>query len=122
MRASGKHPDHNVFPSVLKSCTGLMDFKLGESVHGSIIRLGVDADLYTESTLGKWWCYSAATERYGYVHNGMCEEALRTVREIGKTNLMPDSFTLSSILPIFAEYVDISRGKEIHGMACLMKV
>ncbi|KAI3976596.1 hypothetical protein MKX01_008454 [Papaver californicum] len=51
----------------------------------------------------------------GYVHNGMCEEALRTVREIGKANLMPDSFTLSSILPIFADYVDISKGKEIHG-------
>ncbi|RZC61457.1 hypothetical protein C5167_023218 [Papaver somniferum] len=54
-------------------------------------------------------------ERYGYVHNGMCEEALRTVREIWRANLMPDSFTLSSILPIFAEYVDISRGNEIHG-------
>ncbi|XP_026380708.1 putative pentatricopeptide repeat-containing protein At3g23330 isoform X2 [Papaver somniferum] len=51
----------------------------------------------------------------GYVHNGMCEEALRTVRNIGRANLMPDSFTLSSILPIFAKYVDISRGKEIHG-------
>ncbi|RZC61363.1 hypothetical protein C5167_023152 [Papaver somniferum] len=35
MRALGEHPDHNVFPSVLKSCTGLMDFKLGEAVHGS---------------------------------------------------------------------------------------
>ncbi|XP_026386923.1 putative pentatricopeptide repeat-containing protein At3g23330 [Papaver somniferum] len=207
MRASGKHPDHNVFPSVLKSCTGLMDFKLGESVHGSIIRLGVDADLYTGNALMNMYSkfqsmdegfdsqrfssgsvdlvYEKIPERNfersldsevdiekdphprslkvlgknqnqllvsggvtprrrrdmvyiesvkkvfdmmphkdivswntviaGYVHNGMCEEALRTVREIGKTNLMPDSFTLSSILPIFAEYVDISRGKEIHG-------
>ncbi|KAI3858754.1 hypothetical protein MKX03_033707 [Papaver bracteatum] len=207
MRASGKHPDHNVFPSVLKSCTGLMDFKLGESVHGCIIRLGVDADFYTGNALMNMYCkfqsmdegfnsqrfgsgnvdlvYEKIPERNfersldsemdvekgphprslkflgknenqllvtggvtprqrkdmvymesvkkvfdmmpckdivswntviaGYVHNGMCEEALRTVREIGKANVMPDSFTLSSVLPIFAEYVDLSRGKEIHG-------
>ncbi|KAI3848921.1 hypothetical protein MKW98_014455 [Papaver atlanticum] len=191
MRALGKHPDHNVFPSVLKSCTSLMDFKLGESVHGCIVKLGVDADLYTGNALMNmfsFWSVDLVYEKIperklrnfdcnldakddmekdphprslkvlgknqnqllvtggvfprrrrdmvyiesvkkvfdvmpvswntviaGYVHNGMCEETLRTVREIGKANLMPDSFTLSSILPIFAEYVDISRGKEIHG-------
>ncbi|MCL7028366.1 hypothetical protein MKW94_013491 [Papaver nudicaule] len=144
-----------------------MDFKLGESVHGCIIRLGVDVDLYTGNALMNMYCkFQSITEDVvsfgnahevfekiperkfgnadmvylgsvkkvfdmmphkdivswntviaGYVHNGMCEEALRTVRDIGKSNLMPDSFTLSSILPVFAEYVDVSRGKEIHGYA-----
>ncbi|MCI23439.1 pentatricopeptide repeat-containing protein, partial [Trifolium medium] len=52
----------------------------------------------------------------GYVQNGMYVEALDMVREMGKNgNLKPDSFTLSSILPIFAEHVDVYRGKEIHG-------
>ncbi|WJX54396.1 Putative pentatricopeptide repeat-containing protein [Trifolium repens] len=52
----------------------------------------------------------------GYAQNGMYVEALDMVREMGKNgNLKPDSFTLSSILPIFAEHVDVYRGKEIHG-------
>ncbi|KAI3905256.1 hypothetical protein MKW92_029072 [Papaver armeniacum] len=175
MRASGKHPDHNVFPSVLKSCTGLMDFKLGESVHGCIIRLGVDADLYTGNALMNMYCkFQSIDEGFGSqrsssgnvdsvyekiperkfgnfdcnldvkedIEKGPHPRSLKVLGknqnqllvtggvtpgrrdmvymekrlgEIGKANLMPDSFTLSSILPIFAEYVDIFRGKEIHG-------
>ncbi|KAA8521468.1 hypothetical protein F0562_012141 [Nyssa sinensis] len=251
MRASGTCPDHNVFPSVLKSCTLLMDMRFGESVHGCIIRLGMDFDLYTGNALmnmysklqtldvnggrrfraakvldkssksrkvdeykevagdgrmlyscmsseiqtGSGDSYSISNElnqefgkqivgidptvnskqmRYllpqnntgsevfdcshwiyndlsmkkgdkgslqmdsvikvfemmpkrdivswntviaGNAQNGMYEEALMMVREMGDANLKPDSFTLSSILPIFAEYVDVLKGKEIHGYA-----
>ena len=53
----------------------------------------------------------------GNAQNGMYEEALEMVREMGDANLKPDSFTLSSVLPIFAEYVDVIKGKEIHGYA-----
>ena len=54
----------------------------------------------------------------GYAQNGMYVEALDMVREMGKNGkLKPDSFTLSSILPIFAEHVDVNKGKEIHGYA-----
>lgn len=53
----------------------------------------------------------------GNAQNGMYEVALTMVREIGNANLKPDTFTLSSVLPIFAEHVDIIKGKEIHGYA-----
>ncbi|BAT72707.1 hypothetical protein LR48_Vigan325s004500 [Vigna angularis] len=53
----------------------------------------------------------------GNAQNGMYEEALDLVREMGRQNLRPDSFTLSSVLPIFAEHVDVIKGKEIHGYA-----
>lgn len=54
----------------------------------------------------------------GNAQNGMYPEALAMVREMGvNANLKPDSFTLSSVLPIFAEYVDVYKGKEIHGYA-----
>ncbi|XP_077227832.1 tetratricopeptide repeat (TPR)-like superfamily protein [Tasmannia lanceolata] len=264
MRASGKHPDHNIFPSVLKSCTCLMNLELGESIHGCVIRLGLDLDLYTGNALMNMYCklhkfgvgegevkyryldahhvidkmherervkdcpidlsnsnklvdrihyqefegdgkqrslegiskrevrseiefsynelhkrvlggehyaspdqtidglaqrdldreafeYSCGTinlnssrkkevetscmesvrkvfdempERdlvswntviAGNAQNGMYEEALMMVREMGLADLKPDSFTLSSVLPIFAEYVDVCKGKEIHG-------
>ncbi|CAI9277637.1 unnamed protein product [Lactuca saligna] len=51
MRALGIYPDHNVFPSVLKSCTHLMYFKFGESVHACIIRVGLEFDIFTGNAL-----------------------------------------------------------------------
>ncbi|KAL3610650.1 hypothetical protein D5086_001670, partial [Populus alba] len=147
MRASGTKPDHHVFPSLLKSCALLSDLKLGESIHGCIIRLGMDFDLYTCNALMnikrncsdmvevdrrgslmdsvkkvfekmlKRDVVSWNTVIAGNAENGKYEEALMLVREMGNDNLKPDSFTLSSVLPIFAEYVDLHKGKEIHGYA-----
>ncbi|XP_068653483.1 putative pentatricopeptide repeat-containing protein At3g23330 isoform X2 [Aristolochia californica] len=269
MRASGNYPDHNIFPSVLKSCTCLMNLKLGESVHGCIIRLGLDNDLYTgnalmnmycklwevgvaddglngrrsyvniskrdkkyeysskcskskdvsilegpkyagskggfdwikerevhsvadensqqleglerrtmdgddcavldemvhccnpcdagsevvepycgtinesycgtingvglETSTAKFFCFKSVKKVFermpvkdlvswntiiaGHAQNGLHVEALLLLREMGLAGHTPDSFTLSSILPIFSEYVDVYKGKEIHGYA-----
>ncbi|RXH98471.1 hypothetical protein DVH24_010796 [Malus domestica] len=35
----------------------------------------------------------------------------------GMLTWKPGAFTLSSVLPVFAEYVDVIKGKEIHGYA-----
>ncbi|KAL1299219.1 hypothetical protein AAHE18_18G093700 [Arachis hypogaea] len=53
----------------------------------------------------------------GNAQNGMYEEALALVREMAGAHLKPDAYTLSSILPIFAEHADLIKGKEIHGYA-----
>ncbi|RYR43539.1 hypothetical protein Ahy_A08g039941 isoform A [Arachis hypogaea] len=53
----------------------------------------------------------------GNAQNGMYEEALALVREMARAHLKPDAYTLSSILPIFAEHADLIKGKEIHGYA-----
>ncbi|GMN53392.1 hypothetical protein TIFTF001_022523 [Ficus carica] len=216
MRASGRYPDHNVFPTVLKSCAMLGDLTLGESLHGSVVRHGMDSDLYTCNALMNMYSkfrslgknggerfsarqvfdeipeWKGGVESYfggvekrevnadasrdsiessemskemetrlprtsnasgiskrkeverhvqmdsvrkvfdmmpyrdlvswntviaGSAQNGMYEEALSMLREMGNNNMKPDSYTLSSVLPIFAEYVDIIKGKEIHGHA-----
>lgn len=269
MKAFGIYPDHNVFPSVLKSCTLIKDLRFGESVHGCIVRFGMDCDLYTCNALmnmytklealaetGGWrfsapklfdgmpqrnqvskfgsdlgssmelsgrtvslevesegrmllsdgnakrevgggdTLYSSQSNKLsnklqvqvmgidrninlissretsphidayrevddkfngnlnkvfmhkegkrgtkvdsvrkvfdlmpkrdivswntviaGNAQNGMYEEALAMVKDMGNANLKPDSFTLSSVLPVFAEYVDVIKGKEIHGYA-----
>lgn len=269
MKAFGIYPDHNVFPSVLKSCTLIKDLRFGESVHGCIVRFGMDCDLYTCNALMNMYAklealaetgeqrfsapklfdgmpqrnqvskfgsdlgssvelsgrtvslevksegrmllsdgnakrevgggdtlYSSQSNKLsnklqvqvmgidrnvnlissreatpqidayrevddkfngnvnkvfmhkedqrgtkvdsvrkvfdlmpkrdivswntviaGNAQNGMCEEALAMVKDMGNANLKPDSFTLSSVLPVFAEYVDVIKGKEIHGYA-----
>ncbi|KAF5775348.1 putative tetratricopeptide-like helical domain superfamily [Helianthus annuus] len=199
MRAMGIYPDHNVFPSVLKSCTQLMFFKFGESVHGSVIRVGLEFDVFTGNALLSMYskslrfsahqvfdesperktvvqngqnervlkhdnntnnnfksynevsynCRNPSTlnqmsnqdqgnvqmqnvrkvfetmpERdvvsyntliLGYAQNSMYDEAMMTIREMGDAKLKPDAFTLSNVLPIVAEYMDVWKGKEIHG-------
>ncbi|KAK9113186.1 hypothetical protein Scep_020705 [Stephania cephalantha] len=136
MRASAARPDRDVFPSIVKSCTHLMDWKLGQSLHGSIIRVGLEIDVYTGNALMNMYgkvCMGSVRKVFdemperdlvswntviaGNAGNGMYREALEMVREMGGAGLKPDSFTLSSVLPIFAEYVDVSRGMEIHGYA-----
>lgn len=269
MKAFGIYPDHNVFPSVLKSCTLIKDLRFGESVHGCIVRFGMDCDLYTCNALMNMYAklealaetggrrfsapklfdgmpqrnqvskfgsdlgssmelsgrtvslevesegrmllsdgnakrevgggdtlYSSQSNKLsnklqvqvmgidrnvnlissreaspqidayrevddkfngnvnkvfmhkegkrgtkvdsvrkvfdlmpkrdtvswntviaGNAQNGMYEEALAMVKDMGNANLKPDSFTLSSVLPVFAEYVDVIKGKEIHGYA-----
>ncbi|PRQ36621.1 putative DYW domain-containing protein [Rosa chinensis] len=187
MRTFGVCPDRHVFPSVLKSCASVRDLRLGESVHGCIVRSGMEFDLYTcnalmnmyakleilgahqvldesrdrnlEGTFGRHLVGSVGldgggesidrlfkqkegerviemdsvrkvfdvmperdivswnTVIAGDAQNGMYEQALARVREMGSANLKPDSFTLSSVLPVFAEYVDVVKGKEIHAYA-----
>ncbi|KAM0877498.1 hypothetical protein ACQ4PT_035441 [Festuca glaucescens] len=49
--------------------------------------------------------------------NGRHQEALGLIREMWGDGCKPDSFTLSSVLPIFAECSDVRRGMEVHGFA-----
>ncbi|CAM8940657.1 unnamed protein product [Rhodiola kirilowii] len=53
----------------------------------------------------------------GCAQSGAYREMLKMLRLMGTKNLKPDCFTLSSVLPIFAECVDVLKGKEIHGYA-----
>lgn len=202
MRVSGLYPDHNIFPSVVKSCTLLKSLKLGESVHACIIRVGLDVDVYTCNALmnmysnleslsenveekgrtryvfdemskrkldykgcgdlssnevddivkfnldvmgsnslddssqkGRGLCFRKSgvqkvfemmpardivswnTVIAGNAQNGMFEDALAMLRDLGKAGLKPDTFSLSSVLPMFSELVDVDRGREIHGYA-----
>ncbi|KAF7808584.1 putative pentatricopeptide repeat-containing protein [Senna tora] len=194
MRALGIFPYQHVFPSVLKACTFLKDLRLGESVHGCIIRLvnllvrfperrqipehashllrciesnsatisdeleekgrmqffygnvereaggNVDVNISASTYQSNVVMEDRATVKIdsvrkvfemmpikdivswntviaGNAQNGVYEEALTMVREMGNANLKPDTFTLSSILPIFSEYADIIKGKEIHSYA-----
>ncbi|XP_071687082.1 putative pentatricopeptide repeat-containing protein At3g23330 [Rutidosis leptorrhynchoides] len=184
MRDFGVYPDHNVFPSVLKSCTHLMYFKFGESVHGCVIRVGLEFDVFTGNALLSMYSklqkfnalqmFDESPDRMtvdqnesilngnnnlsnkvdqglnkpslfnltsnqsvrkvfesmptrdvvsyntlvlGYAQMNMYAEAMMMIREMSNDNVKPDAFTLSNVLPIVAEYMDVCKGKEIHGYA-----
>lgn len=51
MRSWGKLPGSDIFPSVVRACTHLKELRVGESVHGCVIRFGMESDLYTGNAL-----------------------------------------------------------------------
>jgi pentatricopeptide repeat protein len=53
----------------------------------------------------------------GCAEEGRHEEVLGLVRKMWTDGFRPDTFTLSSVLPIFAECADVKRGMEVHGFA-----
>lgn len=53
----------------------------------------------------------------GCAEEGRHHEALGFVRKMCREGFRPDSFTLSTVLPIFAECADVKRGLEVHGFA-----
>ncbi|XP_074277593.1 putative pentatricopeptide repeat-containing protein At3g23330 [Silene latifolia] len=182
-RASGLCPDHNVLPSVIKSCTFLKSLNLGECVHAVVVKIGLDFDMYTGNALmnmylkleslreevpcrkgnalqvfdemphrkinyddvgfrprndfdemGSYRVRRSSVQKIfetmpykdlvswntviaGNAQNGMFGEALGMLREMGNAGLKPDAFSLSGVLPMFAELVDVGKGKEIHGYA-----
>ncbi|KAI3700507.1 hypothetical protein L2E82_45137 [Cichorium intybus] len=163
MRGFGLYPDHNVFPSVLKSCTHLMYFKFGESLHACVIQFGLEFDVFTGNALlnmySKSQTFSAQqvfdespvrtrttvdqnksilvtnmqtvrkvfetmqnrdivsynTLILGYTKSNMYHESMMMIRDMSNANLKPDAFTLSTLLPIVSQHMDILKGKEIHG-------
>ncbi|XP_060181297.1 putative pentatricopeptide repeat-containing protein At3g23330 [Lycium barbarum] len=203
MRGCGKLPGRDVFPSVVRACTHLKELRVGECVHGCVVKFGMENDVYTGNALMNMYVklqvssndckvfdeipqsirfssrkssslvnnnnvYGMAQDSDieidgigevpvlyqetrnelirsekshfdsvskifqmmpnkdvvswntvigGNVQSGLYEEALDMLREMSNANLKPDCFTLSSILPVFARHVDVSKGKEIHGYA-----
>lgn len=53
----------------------------------------------------------------GCAKEGRNQEALGLIRKMWSDGFRPDSFTLSTVLPIFAEGADVKSGMEVHGFA-----
>ncbi|CAJ2632290.1 unnamed protein product [Trifolium pratense] len=51
MKAEGAFPDGYTYPSVIKACNGTCKVFVGKSVHGSVLRCGLEQDVYVGTTL-----------------------------------------------------------------------
>lgn len=102
----GSFPNaHNLFVEMPES-------DAWSALNGSLTRMRKVFNEMPERDVVSWNTMIA-----GIAESGLYEEASAMVREMGDVGLKPDSFTLSTVLPIFSEYVDVSKGMEIHGYA-----
>ncbi|CAN1158485.1 Putative pentatricopeptide repeat-containing protein At3g49142 [Linum perenne] len=110
-------PDHYTFPCVLKACSGSDNLSLGIQIHGCIVQVGLDSNLYIGNCLvamyGKCKCLKEARQMLDEMpnrdvvtwnsliaacaQNGRFDDALDCCREMERSNLKPDSSTMASL-------------------------
>ncbi|KAK9143805.1 hypothetical protein Syun_013205 [Stephania yunnanensis] len=129
MRSDGEKGDGFTFSKLLSSCGMLVSCKLGEQIHGLIIRLGVVSDVFVASALvdmyAKNRCLDDARRAFdgmitrnavswttiivGCGKNGNGKEAVKLLKQMVEEGFKPDELTLASILSSCAEMAAITE-------------
>ncbi|KAF3434993.1 hypothetical protein FNV43_RR22080 [Rhamnella rubrinervis] len=129
-------PDTYTFPSVINACAALQDFETGRIVHGRILEMGFGSDLYICNALVDMYARFGDLQRArllfedmshrdivswnslisGYSSHGYFEEALEIYHRLRMEFLVPDSYTISSVLPACGGLLDAKEGLTIHGL------
>ncbi|KAF8395694.1 hypothetical protein HHK36_019644 [Tetracentron sinense] len=135
--SSSHQPDNLTFRSLLMACTHTNNYLLALQIHAFMIKLqGLgSSDLITDTCLMKFYSELGSMEvarnifdkiplrdvvaftvmMVGYIEVGMYEEALRMFRKMmGIDNLVPNEFSLTSVLSACAGLSSLFEGKQIH--------
>ncbi|KAK6232661.1 hypothetical protein SCA6_002734 [Theobroma cacao] len=138
MRKMDVLPDKYTFPSVANSCAALVDIEMGKVVHENVLDMGLGSDLYIGNALvdmyARFGCLAEALKVFngmperdvvswnslisGYSANGYWEEALEVYNMARMAGIMPDCYTVSSVLPACGGLVDVKEGEVVH---CLVE-
>ncbi|XP_052195167.1 LOW QUALITY PROTEIN: putative pentatricopeptide repeat-containing protein At3g01580 [Diospyros lotus] len=128
-------PDLVTLANVILSCADLKCLREGKSIHGYIIRAGIQLDLVASTALIDTYskCNSLILARKifsrmeekdvvsfnvmmaGYFQNGCAIEAMEMFYEMVGGGNMPNFSTILSILSVFSALKDVRRGRCIHG-------
>ncbi|XP_010272360.1 PREDICTED: pentatricopeptide repeat-containing protein At5g04780-like isoform X2 [Nelumbo nucifera] len=134
MVAEGTKPNEFSLSSILNACTGSEDYSQGKRVHGYLVKLGYDSDLYSNnalvdmySKLGDFEASMAIFQNIalpdivswnaaiaGCVLHGCHDWALELLGQMKDAGTFPNKFTLSSILKACAGIGMKELGKQVH--------
>lgn len=131
-------PDNFTFPCVIKACAGIRDGVLGKVVHGMVVKLSLEKDVFVGNALvamyGKCGSVETAVQLFEsmpernlvtwnsmmrvFSENGFPRECYRLLREILEANegFVPDVVTIVTIVPVCSGGA-IDLGMGIHGLA-----
>ncbi|KAK9278725.1 hypothetical protein L1049_028301 [Liquidambar formosana] len=132
-------PDNFTLPCVIKACAGLLDYGLGQVIHGMAVKLGLISDVFVGNALiamyGKCGFVEEAVKVFGnmpernlvswnsmicvFSESGFSQESFDFFREMlgGEDDLLPDVATLVTILPVCAAEREVELGMAVHGLA-----
>ncbi|KAG8384168.1 hypothetical protein BUALT_Bualt04G0090100 [Buddleja alternifolia] len=143
MQVQGQIPDGFTFSGTLKACSSLGAIKEGRQIHAFLVRKGysisthkilsgalidhyaqcgflfearkVFAQMETKSVIS-WTALIV-----GYAKKGYLSEAINLFRHLRGSNVVfVDSFVLSSIISVFADFAMVDLGKQMHSLTIKM--
>ncbi|KAL4594870.1 hypothetical protein ACB092_12G050600 [Castanea dentata] len=135
MASQGFEPDNYTYPCVLKACSGLENLYVGLQIHGTVVKVGLDLNVFIGNGLvamyGKCGCLMEARRVLdempsrdvvswnsmvaGYAQNARFDDALEVCKEMEALRLKPDAGTMASLLPAVTNTTsnNVSYVKEI---------
>nr|POE71649.1 putative pentatricopeptide repeat-containing protein [Quercus suber] len=135
MASQGFQPDNYTYPCALKACSGLENLNVGLQIHGAVVKVGLDLNLFIGNGLvamyGKCGCLMEARQVLdemptrdvvswnsmvaGYAQNARFDDALEVCKEMEALRLKPDAGTMASLLPAVTNTTsnNVSYVKEI---------
>ncbi|KAI3468254.1 hypothetical protein Pfo_024917 [Paulownia fortunei] len=136
MQGRGEMPDEFTFSSTLKACRDFGAIREGRQIHAFLIRQGYSisahkilagalVDLYAQcgclfearevfSKMEAKSLISWTALMVGYAQQGNLPEAMNLFRQLRGSSIPVDSFVLSSIINVFADFSMVELGKQIH--------
>lgn len=128
-------PNKFTYPFVLKACAGLGSLRLGQQVHGPVVKLGFDDDLHVQNTLVHMYCCCGGGVGFarkvfdempksdsvswsamigGYARLGMSTEAVELFRRMQMYGVQPDEITMVSFLSACTDLGALELGKWVE--------
>lgn len=137
MRMEGLAMDQFTFGSVLTACAGLMALKEGKQIHAFVFRTDYQDNLFVGSALVDMYCKCKSIKSaeavfkkmkhknvvswtamlVGYGQNGHSEEAVKIFCDMQRNGIVPDDFTLGSVISSCANLASLEEGAQFHGQA-----
>ncbi|KAJ6312941.1 hypothetical protein OIU77_014460 [Salix suchowensis] len=133
----GVVPDNFTFPFVLSACTKSAALSEGFQVHGAIVKMGFERDMFVENSLihfygecGEIDCmrrvFDKMSERNvvswtsligGYAKWGCYKEAVSLFFEMVEVGIRPNSVTMVGVISACAKLQDLQLGEQV--CACI---
>ncbi|CAM9001185.1 unnamed protein product [Rhodiola kirilowii] len=131
-----------VYPSVLRACAGFGDVRIGEVVHGRIVKLGFGGDDVVDTSLmsmyGELGCLISACKVFdempepdvvawasiisSYVQNGKASDGLWMFRKMLDAGLRTDSVTMLTVAEACSEVGRLRLARSVHGHVLRMGI
>ena len=134
MHASGYKPSEFTFVGSLNACSDEVALLQGKQLHGYLLKLGFESQIYTKSALVDMYakCGSLGDARRGfdqihepdvvlwttmiggYAQNGENKEALHLYKSMQEGEIEPNDLTMVSILRVCSSLPSLDLGRQIH--------
>eukprot|EP00253_Pinus_taeda_P001147 PITA_01147 len=132
MQVVGLKPDPNTFASILPACANLAALDQGKEIHVEIIKCKFQSDVFIANALVDMYakCGSIKKARSvfdnvhqrdvvswnamisGYAMHGYAKEALALFEEMQQSHIIPDHFTLISVLSACCHAGLVEKGRQ----------